>query len=88
MAEQKKPHRNTKTGQVVSNSMEKSVVVAVDSLVRHPAYGKYIRKTRRFMAHDEANECHVGDRVRIEETRPLSRRKRWIVKEILERAKE
>jgi small subunit ribosomal protein S17 len=88
MAEQKKPHRNAKTGQVVSNSMEKSVVVAVDSLVRHPAYGKYIRKTRRFMAHDEANECHVGDRVRIEETRPLSRRKRWIVKEILERAKE
>jgi small subunit ribosomal protein S17 len=77
-----------KVGRVVSNAMQKSVVVAVDRLVRHPVYGKTIRRTSRFMAHDEGNECGLGDQVRIQETRPLSKRKRWIVTEILERAKE
>lgn len=79
--------RNIKLGRVVSNSMEKSVVVAVDRLVKHGLYKKTIRRTSKFMAHDEANECNVGDRVTIEETRPRSKRKRWIVREILEKAK-
>ena len=72
----------------MSSAMQKSVVVAVDRLVAHPLYGKTIRRTSTFMAHDENNECKVGDKVRITETRPLSKRKRWIVQEILERAKE
>lgn len=80
--------RNTKTGQVVSNAMDKSIVVTVDRLVKHPFYGKTIRRTSKFMAHDENNECRVGDRVEIEECRPLSRRKRWILKRIIEKAKE
>jgi small subunit ribosomal protein S17 len=78
----------TKVGRVVSNSMMKSVVVSVDRLVKHPVYGKTIRRTSRFMAHDENNECGVGDQVRIQETRPQSKRKRWTVTEILEKAKE
>ncbi len=73
---------------MVSSAMQKSVVVAVDRLVEHPLYGKTIRRTSTFMAHDENNECKVGDKVRIMETRPLSKRKRWIVQEILEKAKE
>jgi small subunit ribosomal protein S17 len=80
--------RNVKVGRVVSNAMQKSVVVAVDRLVEHPLYGKTIRRTSKFMAHDENNDCKVGDKVRIVETRPLSKRKRWMVSEILERAKE
>ncbi len=79
--------RATKVGRVVSSSMEKSVVVAVDRLVKHRLYKKTIRRTSRFMAHDESNECHVGDKVRIEETRPLSKRKRWLVKEVIQKAK-
>ena len=79
-------HRQSKVGRVVSDKMEKSVVVAVDRLVKHPLYKKTIRRTSRFMAHDEENSCRVGDKVQIEETRPRSRRKRWTVKEILERA--
>jgi small subunit ribosomal protein S17 len=67
--------------------MQKSVVVTVDRLVRHPFYGKTIRRTSAFMAHDENNECSVGDKVMIQETRPLSKRKRWIVREIVEKAK-
>ncbi len=78
----------SKVGRVVSNSMMKSVVVSVDRLVKHPVYGKTIRRTSKFMAHDENNECGVGDQVRIQETRPLSKRKRWTVTEILEKAKE
>ncbi len=85
-AKQKK--RNTKVGRVVSSAMQKSVVVAVDRLVEHPLYRKTIRRTSKFMAHDEQNQCKAGDKVLIEETRPLSKRKRWIVKEILEKAKE
>jgi len=80
--------RGTKVGHVVSQSMEKSIVVAVDRLVEHPLYGKTIRRTSKFMAHDEQNECNVGDQVRIAPARPLSKRKRWVVQEILEKAKE
>lgn len=80
--------RQEKVGRVVSNAMDKSVVVAVDRLVMHPLYKKTIRRTSKFMAHDENNECAVGDKVRIQETRPLSKRKRWIVVEIIEKAKE
>ncbi len=79
--------RNTKIGRVTSNGMEKSVVVAVDRLFKHRLYGKTIRRTSKFMAHDEKNECQVGDQVKIEETRPLSKRKRWLVAEILEKAR-
>jgi small subunit ribosomal protein S17 len=80
--------RNAKVGLVVSSAMQKSVVVSVDRLVEHPLYGKTIRRTNKFMAHDENNECKVGDKVRIVETRPLSKRKRWLVSEIIEKAKE
>lgn len=79
--------RNTRVGRVVSNGMDKSVVVAVDRLVEHPLYGKTIRRTSKFMAHDEQNVCGIGDKVQIEECRPLSKRKRWIVREVLEQAK-
>ncbi|MBX6422031.1 30S ribosomal protein S17 [Thermosulfurimonas sp. F29] len=73
-------------GTVVSNKMDKTVVVVVERLVQHPLYKKYIKRRKKFMAHDERNECEIGDRVLIEETRPLSRHKRWRVKKILERA--
>jgi len=78
--------RQGKIGVVVSNKMQKTIVVEVERLVMHPLYQKYLRRRSRFMAHDEKNDCKVGDRVQIEETRPLSRRKRWIVKSIVERA--
>jgi small subunit ribosomal protein S17 len=78
--------RKTMVGMVVSDRMEKTVVVVVQRLVKHPLYEKYIRKRSRFKAHDEENKCHVGDRVLIMGTRPLSRDKCWRVKEILERA--
>jgi len=74
-------------GTVVSDKMDKTVVVLVETMVRHPLYEKLVRKRKKYMAHDENNECRVGDKVLIEETRPLSRRKRWRVKKILERAK-
>jgi len=74
-------------GTVVSDKMDKTVVVAVESLVRHPLLGKIYRRTRKFKAHDEENQCRVGDKVKIMETRPLSKEKRWRVVEILERAK-
>ncbi len=79
--------RSIKVGRVVSNGMDKSVVVAVDRLFQHALYGKTIRRTSKFMAHDEENACQVGDKVAIEETRPLSKRKRWIVREIVEKTK-
>ena len=78
-------NQRTKTGVVVSNKMEKTVVVAVENVVMHPMYQKYIRRTSKFLAHSETNNCKVGDRVVIEETRPLSKRKRWNVREILEK---
>ena len=78
--------QKTKVGTVVSDRMEKTRVVVVQRLVKHPLYQKYIRKRTRYKVHDEKNACHRGDRVLIIETRPLSRGKRWRVKEILERA--
>lgn len=79
--------RKVRTGVVVSDAMDKTVVVRISTQVRHPLYGKIVRRTTRLKAHDEANEAHVGDRVRLMETRPLSKTKRWRVVEILERAK-
>jgi len=72
-------------GTVVSDKMDKTVLVEVERLKRHPLYGKVVRRTRRYMAHDENNQCQVGDRVLIRESRPLSRRKRWRVVRILEK---
>ncbi|WP_413228718.1 30S ribosomal protein S17 [Chloroflexus sp.] len=85
-AEQKR--KTTKVGRVVSDKMDKTVVVAVDYLKPHPLYRKIIRRTKKFHAHDEENACKVGDVVRIEETRPLSRTKRWRVVEIVQRGEE
>ncbi|MDD4600530.1 30S ribosomal protein S17 [bioreactor metagenome] len=79
--------RKTRVGKVVSDKMEKTVVVAVERLVRHSLYNKSVKNTVKFKAHDEKNECHIGDTVEIMETRPLSKDKRWRVVEILERAK-
>jgi len=79
--------RKEKTGVVISNSMEKSIVVEVERKVKHPKYGKFVKKTSRFMAHDEANECREGDKVRIAETRPLSKNKCWRLVEIVEKVK-
>jgi len=79
--------RRERIGTVVSNSMEKSIVITVKQKVKHPIYGKFVNKTSRFMAHDEENSCNVGDTVRISETRPLSKNKRWRLVEIIERAK-
>jgi len=77
----------TKIGRVVSDNMEKSVIVKVEYLVSHPLYKKRIKKTSKFMAHDEKNVCNIGDKVKIAETRPLSKRKRWRVVEIVEKSK-
>jgi len=77
--------RTQKVGRVVSDKMDKTVVVAVDFVRRHPIYHKRMTRTSKFLAHDEQNSCRPGDLVRIEETRPLSARKRWIVREIIER---
>ena len=79
--------RKERTGVVISNKMDKSIVVAVERKVKHPKYGKYIKKTTRFMAHDEKNECGVGDLVTISETRPLSKNKNWRLKAVVEKAK-
>jgi len=79
--------RKTRTGLVVSNKMDKSVVVSVERKVKHPIYGKFVKKTTKFMAHDEKNDCGIGDTVLIMETRPLSKNKNWRLVEILERAK-
>ncbi len=78
--------RKTREGVVVSNKMKKTVVVAVMRQVQHQAYGKYIRKTSKHYAHDEKNECQIGDRVRIVETRPLSKLKRWKVETVITKA--
>jgi small subunit ribosomal protein S17 len=79
--------RKEKVGKVVSNKMEKSITVAVERKVKHAMYGKFMKKTKKFMAHDETNQCAIGDIVRISETRPLSKNKRWRLIEILEKAK-
>jgi small subunit ribosomal protein S17 len=88
MAErEKKPStKRTKVGVVVSNKMQKTVVVAVENLVEHAMYQKYVKRTSKFLAHNEQPDLNVGDRVLIEETRPLSKRKRWNVREVLEKA--
>jgi small subunit ribosomal protein S17 len=80
-------NRRALIGQVVSDKMDKTVVVATETLVRHPLYGRIIRRTTRFKAHDEINECGVGDTVEIMESRPLSREKRWRVSRVVEKAK-
>jgi small subunit ribosomal protein S17 len=78
--------RRTMTGKVVSNKMQKTVAVAIERVVRHPVFGKYVRRTTKLLAHDEANACREGDVVSIIECRPISRRKSWRVAEILQRA--
>ncbi len=79
--------RKERIGVVFSNKMDKSVTVAVKWKEKHPIYGKFVSKTKKFHAHDEKNDCNIGDTVRIMETRPLSKTKRWRVVEIMERAK-
>lgn len=79
--------RKERIGIVASDKMQKSIVVVVERKVKHPIYGKFVKKTSRFIAHDEKNECHAGDKVRIMETRPLSKNKCWRLVEIIERAK-
>jgi small subunit ribosomal protein S17 len=79
--------RKVRTGVVVSNKMDKTAVVAVVERVRHPKYAKFVQRTKRLYVHDEANDVHIGDRVRVMETRPMSKLKRWRVVEVLERAK-
>jgi small subunit ribosomal protein S17 len=79
--------RKEKVGKVVSNKMDKSITVVVERKVKHPMYGKFLKTTKKFMAHDETNECGIGDTVRISETRPLSKLKRWRLVEVLEKAK-
>ena len=79
--------RKTRTGVVSSNKMDKTVVVAVERKVQHPIYGKFLKKTTKFHAHDEKNECSIGDVVRIMESRPLSKTKRWRLVEVVEKAK-
>ena len=79
--------RKTRVGVVSSNKMEKSISINVERKFRHPIYGKFIMKTKKLMAHDEQNECHIGDIVRIMETRPLSKNKSWRLVEVIERAK-
>ena len=87
MEEIKRNLRKERIGVVVSNKMDKSIVVEIERREKHPIYGKFIKKTNRFMAHDEKNECNIGDTVRIMETRPMSKRKCWRLVEIIERAK-
>ena len=87
MEEVKRNLRKERIGVVVSNKMNKSIVVEIERREKHPIYGKFIKKTSRFMAHDEKEECNIGDTVSIMETRPLSKRKRWRLVEIIERAK-
>lgn len=80
------PTRRRLTGRVVGDKMDKTVTVRVDRMVRHPLYGKFVRRTTKYHAHDEANECHTGDTVLIEESRPISKSKAWKVARLLERA--
>ncbi|MEM1214767.1 MAG: 30S ribosomal protein S17 [Bacteroidota bacterium] len=79
--------RKQLVGIVTSNKMDKSISVSVERRIQHPIYGKFVKKSNKFMAHDEKNECQIGDKVRIMETRPLSARKRWRLVEVVEKAK-
>jgi len=85
--QQKRNLRKTRIGLVTSDKMDKTITVSVERTLKHPLYGKFIKKTKKFAAHDEANDCNEGDTVKIMETRPLSKKKRWRVVEILSRAK-
>jgi small subunit ribosomal protein S17 len=84
---EKQAVRKQRVGLVVSDKMDKSITVIVERKLKHPIYGKFVKKTKKLMAHDEKNDCHEGDTVRIMETRPLSKNKRWRLVEVLERAK-
>ena len=84
---EQRSRRKVRTGVVVSDAMDKTVVVRISSQVRHPLYGKIVRRSTKLQAHDEANDAHVGDTVRLMETRPLSKTKRWRVIQVVERAK-
>mgnify|MGYP001622871191 CR=1 FL=1 len=86
MSEQRN-HRKTEVGRVVSDKMDKTIVVAVEDSVKHPIYKKVMKRTVKLKAHDEQNACKIGDRVRVMETRPLSKDKRWRLVEIIEKAK-
>lgn len=83
----KRPSRKVRTGLVISNAMDKTIVVAVESMAPHPLYGKTIKRTSKLYAHDEKNECSVGDKVQITETRPLSKTKHWRLVSVLEKAR-
>jgi len=85
--DQARPYRKIREGLVVSDKMQKTVVVSVEDRVKHALYGKVLRRTSKLKAHDEQNQCGIGDRVRIQETRPMSATKRWRVVEVLEKAK-
>ena len=87
MSENRTASRKTRVGKVVSDKMDKTVVVAVEDRVAHPLYKKIVKRTYKLKAHDEHNECGIGDRVRVMETRPLSKDKRWRLVEIIEKAK-
>ena len=87
MSEQKLTNRKTRIGLVSSDKMQKTITVLVERRLRHPIYGKFVKKSKKFMAHDEQEQCNVGDLVKIQETRPLSKNKCWELVEILERAK-
>ena len=87
MNEERTSSRKTRVGKVVSDKMDKTIVVAVEDRVQHPLYKKIIKRTYKLKAHDEKNECGIGDRVRVMETRPLSKDKRWRLVEIIEKAK-
>jgi small subunit ribosomal protein S17 len=84
---EKRNLRKERIGIVTSDKMEKSIVVSVERKVKHPKYGKFVKKTTKFVAHDESNDCNIGDTVKIMETRPLSKSKNWRLVEIIERAK-
>jgi small subunit ribosomal protein S17 len=86
MSEDKKKGQRTITGRVISDKMDKTVSVSVERLIKHPKYGKYIRRTTKILAHDASNECKAGDRVVISECRPISKNKSWAVVNVVERA--
>lgn len=79
--------RKLRTGKVISDKMDKTVVVSITTLVKHPLYGKFVKKTKKFKAHDESNECGIGDIIEMMETRPLSKDKRWRFTKVIEKAK-
>jgi len=85
--EEKRNNRKVREGLVTSNKMEKSIMVSVERKLKHPKYGKFLKRTTKLMAHDEKNECSIGDKVKVMETRPLSKNKCWRLVEIIERAK-